>query len=152
MFHHSNSFCWIFNNTAAIKLLMQASSYLLYQIPPSTCLLFIFIFFSVTVLPTLNQKGFPILKAQVKKKSSRKKSPKATNHILQTTRQHRTQEANLTSSHSAYIGADMDCLHSCVTYGNKKKLAVPEVLFCSTTFSCFPWVFDHFSRVQDKNK
>lgn len=22
MFHHSNSFCWIFNNTAAIKLLM----------------------------------------------------------------------------------------------------------------------------------
>jgi len=59
--------------------------------------------------------------------------------------------AQNTSSHTACIGADMDCLHSCITYTNN-KLILPEVSFyCSCMLSCFLWVLYHFSGLQKKN-
>lgn len=104
---------------------LQVPSYLISQIPTSTCLI---------SLPNLT--------------FNQGKCPKAANHRFRTARQHRTQQANSASSHTAHIGANMDCLHSYVTYSNN-KLKLSEVLFCSSMLNFFLGcciIFQHYRK------
>lgn len=152
MFHYSISFCWVFNNILVIKLAMNflpalwGSKYLptsFLRSPPSPCLIFVLTPFSVTILQTLNQIGLPGLRSI--KKSTQKQ-------LITYLRLHDSTEHKRPIRHVLILltqGADMDCLHSCITYSSD-KLTLPEVWFCSSMSSCFPWVL--FSGLQGRKK
>lgn len=152
MFHYSISFAgfsttlqqlsypWI----SSLPDGAPSSSYLIPQISPAIVPIFSCSLFS-------HHPSNPALLRFSSETFYQEKGPKSAIHIFKTAWQHRTQQGNSSSSHTAYIGVDINCLHRCITY-NSNKLTLPEVLgfFYSSMFICFPWVL--FSGWQKKTQ
>lgn len=148
MFHYSTSFVGLSTTLQQLSYPLisslpdgaSSSSYLIPQISPAIVPIFTCSLFS-------HHLSNPALLRFSSETFYQQKGPKSATHIFKTAWQHRTQQGNSSSSHTAYIGVDTNCLHSSITY-NSNKLTLPEVLgvFCSSMFTCFPWVL--FSGLQ----
>lgn len=96
-----------------------SSSYLIPQISPATVPIFTCSLFS-------HHLSNPALVRFSSETCYQEKGPKSAILIFKTAWQHKTQQGN-SSSHTAFIGVDINCLHSSITH-NSNKLTLPEVL------------------------
>lgn len=119
-----------------------SSSYLIPQISPAIVPIFTCSLFS-------HHLSNPALVRFSSETFYQEKGPKSAILIFKTAWQHKTQQGN-SSSHTAFISVDINCLHSSITH-NSNKLTLPEVLGFFWQFHVYLFSLGIVFRIIEKN-